>query len=239
MPNKIGNNFITDVIIRGTIYELWSLPNKVPHSTCESGCLWVKRKETSTFDNAFDEEWYPWLDSIANRDCWKISIKDGNSIKQKDGNYIINKHTTSIITLNGKDIYEINGINFDFCYNEARNKIYQLKNLMYIFGVNLKDTSKEKNRKIFYKSMPAIIDIIYVYGTVHIIPDCDENDKEYWWNQITEPWYNDYDIKDWESNKQHNGIKVDILSHDIYWNRNDRQIKLNKIKRTTNEERIT
>lgn len=234
------NQFITEILIRGFKYELWSLNDREPHSfgtmNGESGHLWVKESEPSSLNHRTDP-WIPWLDKSGNRDCWGINIKDGNSMKFKWENYRIDKHTSAYITLNNKQVYEIHGRDFDFCYNDARSKIYQLKNLSLI--INLKDISKEKGRKIFYKSMPSIIDIIFEDGGMMIKPDCTEEDKEYWWNQMIEPWQDDTTIEYWEENKYNNGIKVDILLSDIYWYRNDRQIKLNKIQRTTNENNST
>lgn len=231
------NQYITDVIIRGFEYQLWELHDREPHSVGtmngESGTLWVKQGGNGPFKEEEGEDpWIPWIDQSANRDCWEIHIIDGNSMKYKN-DYVISKHTSVIISLNGEHVYEINGRDFDFCYNIARTTIYKLKELIYTFEVNLKDSYDEKGRKIFYKGMPAIIDIIYVDGSMNIIPDCKEEDKEYWWNQMIEPWDDEYNLEDLDVCKIHNGIKVDILSDNIYWYRNDRQIKLNKIKRTT------
>lgn len=241
MSTKKENRFITDVIIRSSKYQLWELYDREPHTlgllNNESGRLWVKDFNADFFDK--DDEWIPWLDVYANRDCWGIYIDDGNSIKYQIDKYIIDKHTSAEITLNNKPIYGINGNDFDHCYNTARTKIYELKELLYRFNVNLKDTHKENGRKIFYKSMPAVIDMIYTEGSMNIKPDCNEEDEEYWWNQMIEPWDNEYSIEDLKVMKLHNGIKVDILSKDIYWCRNDRQIKLNKIKRITNNEGVT
>jgi len=239
-----GNQFITEVIIRGFVYELWELTDREPHSlgtmNGESGTLWVKQIGEGPFkDLEGEDEWIPWLDKSANRDCWEIHIMDGNSIKYKWSDYSITKHTTASISLNNNVIYEINGHNFDFCYNEARNKIYQLKELLYTFDVNLKNIEKESGRKIFYKSMPAIIDTIYIQGEMYIKADYTEVDKDTWWNEMIEPWYDNYDIENLDECKYSNGIKVDILSKDIYWNRNDRLIKLNKIQRNTNAKGIT
>jgi hypothetical protein len=233
------NQFITEVIIRGFTYELWELNDREPHSlgtmNGESGKLWVKQIGDGPFKDApGEDEWIPWLDYIANRDCWEIHIKDGNSIKYNSFEYSITKHTTAFIKLNGNDIYQVDGNDFDFCYNIARTKIYQLKELLYTFDINLKEISYESGRKIFYKGMPAVIYQIYIDGNMYIKADYSEVDKDIWWNEMIEPWYDDYSIQDLDECKSDNGIKVDILSKDIYWNRNDRQIKLNKIKRNTN-----
>jgi hypothetical protein len=240
MPTKRENQFITEVIIRGFKYELWSLDDREPHPlgkmNGESGTLWVKEAGNGPHkEQTGEDEWIPWLDAGGNRDCWGIRITDGNSMKYKYDEYRISKHTSGVISLNNKEVYEVFGYDFDYCYNDARTKIYQLKELIYTHSVNLKNTPKEKGRKIFYKSMPAIIDTIYTDGGMIIRPDCKEEDKEYWWNQMIEPWHEDHSIDYWEESKHDNGIKVDILMSDIHWYRNDRLIKLNKIKRTTNE----
>jgi len=244
MPITRGNQFITEVMIRGFPYELWQLNDRDPHSlgtmNGESGTLWVKQTGDGPFkDLEGEDEWIPWLDKSANRDSWEISIKDGNSMKYKWSDYSITKHTSGYISLNGKPVYEINCHDFDFCYNDARTKIYQLKELLYTFNVNLKDIAKESGRKIFYKGMPAIIDTMYIHGEIYLRADYTEVDKDIWWNEMIEPWYDDFSIENIDEWKHNNGIKVDILSNDIYWNRNDRQIKLNKIKRKTNAEGTT
>ncbi len=243
--NKLGedyippdNQYITEVLIRGNKYELWQLNDREPHDTGtlngESGLLWVK--ESSDYDNLFGEfeekkDWIPWLDGSGNRDCWEIHIKDGNSMKFTHTNYRIDKHTSANISINGKHVYEISGREFDWCYNKARSIIYELKGLIYVIGINLKDTNKEIGRKIYYKGLPSTIKQIYINGTMDITPDYTDIEKDTWWNEIVEPWYDDYAIEDLDLCKKRNGIVIDILSDNIHWTRNDRTVKLNKIKR--------
>lgn len=238
------NQYITDIIVRGFVYELWQLNDREPHDygimNGESGTLWVKQKGGGPHkERPGEDPWVPWLDMSANRDCWEITIKDGNSIKYKHTDYRIDKHTTVTIKLNGESVYEIFGRDFDWCYNEARSKIYQLEELMYTFEVNLKNTSEENDRNIYYKGMPAIIEIMFVNGSMRINPDYTDVDKDYWWNQITEPWHDKHNHESWELDKKNDGIIVDILSPDIHWTRNDRSVKLNKIKRNMSEEGTT
>jgi len=56
---------------------------------------------------------------------------------------------------------------------------------------------------------------------------------------MIEPWDEEPSVEYLEENKHDNGMKVDILKSNIYWHRNDRLIKLNKIKRTTDESKST
>ena len=232
------NQYITDVIIRGSKYQLWELNDREPHSlgtmNGESGTLWVKDID-ATFKE-IDDEWIPWLDMSSNRDCWGIFIKDGNSIKYKWDSYKIDKHTSVDIQLNNKTVYEINGRDFDWCYNESRSKIYKLKELIYTFNVNLKNPEKEIGRKIFYKGMPAIIDRIFTSGTMSIKADYSNIEKEFWWDQMINPWDDEDTIEDLKENKSNNGTVIDILNNNIHWSRNDRSVKLNKIKRNVNEK---
>jgi hypothetical protein len=233
------NQYITDVLIRGYKYELWQLNDREPHSYGidhgESGTLWVKQTGAGTHkEQPGEDPWVPWLESAANRDCWEITIKDGNSIKFKNTEYRIDKHTSVYILLNGQSVYEITGNDFDWCYNQSRTIIYKLKELMYKFEVNLKRT--EKDRKIYYKGMPAVVDIIFSNGSVLIKADYSDVNKEYWWDQLLEPWYGDSDIEEWNQYKNDDGIVVDVLSKDIYWTRNDRSVKLKKIKRNVSEK---
>jgi len=241
MPRE--NQHITDVIIRGYKYQLWDLVDREPHSlgtdNGESGTLWVKKNGGGPFAEQKDDPWIPWLDISGNRNCWEIHIKDGNSIKYKHVNYDISKHTSVYISLNNDPVYEVMGRDFDWCYNKSRSIIYHLEELMNTFDVNLKNSTKEKGRKIYYKGLPAIIEQVYVTGTINIKPDYSDMDKDTWWNEILEPWYDDYTHENWEVMKEDNGIVVDILSNDIHWTRNDRSVKLNKIKRTVNEKRTS
>jgi len=245
--NKLGleipprdNQYMTEVIIRGFKYELWELNDREPHDygvmNGESGRLWVRHIEDPTGTNNKKNVCIPWLDISANRDCWEILIKDGNSMKYRHTNYDISKHTAVYISLNGENVYEIMGRDFDWCYNKARSVIYELKELMDTFEVNLKKTNKEKGRKIFYKGMPAIIDIILSNGNVSIKADYVDVDRDYWWNEMIEPWDDKYSIEHLEECKDNNGIVVDVLSKDIHWTRNDRAVKLNKIKRSVSEK---
>ena len=249
--NKLGeemppreNQYITEVTIRAFKYELWQLNDREPHDigtmNGESGTLWIRQIGDGPHkEQEGEDSWIPWLDISANRDCWEITIKDGNSMKYKHTDYRIDKHTAVYIKLNGSSVYEIMGRDFDWCYNEARSKIYNLRELMYTFEVNLKNTSEEKDRKIYYKGMPSTIEIIFVNGSMTINPDYTDIDKDYWWDQIKEPWHDKHNYESIKLDKKNNGIVVDILSNDIHWTRNDRAVKLNKIKRSVNEKKGT
>lgn len=239
MLTKNENRFITTVVIRGFKYELWELPNKEPHSlgimNGESGTLWVKQID---YDFTGNNEWLPWLDKSAKRNCWGIHIKEGNSGKYKWDSYNIDSHVSVYITLDDENVYEINGRDFDYCYNEARSKIHKLEELLMTWEINLKETSKEKGRKIYYKSMPATIKQIYNSGSMFIKADYTDIDKDYWWDQMEEPWHDEHSLDHMEEDKQSDGIVVDIIDSNIYWNRNDRLSKLNKIIRKSDAEGI-
>ena len=67
-------------------------------------------------------------------------------------------------------------------------------------------------------------------------PDCEDKDLVNWWNNLSEPWFDDYHFEHLEECKGLGEVKVDMLSELIYWNRNDRKTKLNKIKRKVNKK---
>lgn len=229
-------NKITDVLIRNSKYGLWSIPDKehkLGKLNGESGSLWVRKDEDEIFDEGEKPEWIPWLDKSAKRNCWSINIMEGNSMKYKYDDPIIRKYTNAIISLDNKKVYDVSGYDFDFCYNEARNKIYHLESLLEQ-DVNLKDVSKESGRNIFYKNLPSKIKIIFNDGGMIIEPDCKVDEWDDWWDMLIMPWWDNSSLEWWEESKEDGNLKVDILSDNILWHRDDRDIKLRKIKRKIN-----
>lgn len=226
----MDNQHISDIIISDNIYELWQLNDQEPHSlgldNGESGTLWVKEKYLS--ENS-ENEWIPWLDSSSNRDCWDINISQRNTMKYKWNSNSINNSTTAIIKLNNKQVYEITMTDLDACFNEARSLIYKLNDLIYNSGVDLNNFNSIIGRKIYYKDLPGKINRVHSDGSVCIQPDCNEDELEYWWNELRPPWEDSDDY--WEELKRGGEIKDNILTTNIFWYRNDREVKLNKIKR--------
>ncbi len=223
MPEKI----IGTVIIRGERHQLIDIPGKEHNLGKMNNCpttLWIK-KEKDLFND--EVEYIPWIDKGTNRQSWNISIKQGNSIKFKYDEYYIQGFTNVVISLNNVEVYEFISYKLEYAFNQAQDKIYRLENLPIV----LDDLKKDEGREIYYKSLPCKIGSRFSDGTMMINPDCKEGELEDWWNQFTEPWYNDNMHESMEEWKDFGEVKVDILSEQIYWWRNDRETKLNKLKR--------
>lgn len=132
-----------------------------------------------------------------------------------------------MITYNNEDVYEFSSDSLEFAFNEAQNKIYKLQQLPLDFDSKTADSG----RKVYFKGLPAKIDNRFVDGSLILHPDCDDKDLVNWWNSICEPWFDDYHFEYLEECKGLGEVKVDMLSENIYWYRNDRKTKLKRIKR--------
>ena len=218
---------ICDVIIRGLKYDLWNIPSKIHGS---NNTLWVK-KEKDLFNDS--TEWIPWIDIGTNRKCWEVSIKQGNSMKFNH-NWDISGHISVSIKLNNNQVYEFGASKLEYAFNEAQNKIYKLENL----PIKLDDYSTDVGRPIYYKGLACRIANRFDEGSMIVNPDCNDEDLGWWWDNFAEPWYDNNDYEWLEETKNFGEIKVDILSEQIYWYRNDRENKLNRIKRMLNVKEI-
>lgn len=212
---------VTNVLIRGTKYQLLDIPGKehdLGKMNNQSATLWVK-KDKSLFNE--EDEYIPWIDIGTNRASWNITINQGNSISYKHNDWVIKGHTTVNIRFNNSEVYEFSTNNLDTAFSEAQNKIRQLSEL----PVEL-DNLDIKGRKIYYKGMPAIIHNRFVEGSLILSPDCDEKNIDGWWDGLVEPWFEDYNYDHLDACQEAGEIKVDILSPHIYWFRDDRTSKL-------------
>ena len=220
---------ICDILIRGNKYSLVDIPGKEHNLGKMNRCsptLWIK-KDKDIFNE--EEEYIPWIDIGTNRKCWGISIKQGNSMKYKYDAWDISGHISVNISLNNNQVYEFDANKLEFAFNEAQNKIYKLEEL----PLNLDNLTDGVGRPIYYKGLPCRIGMRFDSGDMTIHPDCKDQDLEQWWNSMKEPWYDDHDY-DWlDEWKDMGELRVNILSEQIYWHRNDRETKLNKIKRKT------
>jgi hypothetical protein len=217
---------IGQVLIRGFKYDLLDIPGKEHNKNGYKSTTWIK-KEKDLFTD--ETEYIPWLDKGTNKDCWGVVIKQGNSMKFKYNEWDIQGHTSVIITYNNEDIYEFTTDNLEYAFNESQNKIYKLKQL----PLNFDNGKSDVGRKVYYKGLPAKIATRFVDGSLILHPDCKDEDLVNWWNSLIEPWSEDYTFEYLEECKGLGEIKVDMLSEYIYWYRNDRKSKLNKIKRKT------
>ena len=217
---------ICDILIRGTKYELFDIPGQEHNLGKMNNCpstLWIK-KEKDMFNE--EEEYIPWIDIGTNRMCWGINIKQGNSMKYKYDSWDISGHIWISITLNNIQVYEFDANKLEFAFNEAQHLIYKLEEV----PLNLDKITDGVGRPIYYKGLPCKIANRFDSGDMMINPDCKKEDLEKWWDSFTEPWYDDSD-NDWLDEMEQIGeMKINILSEQIYWYRNDREVKLNKIK---------
>ena len=220
---------ICDILIRNDKYALLDIPGKEHNLGKMNNCpstLWIK-KEKDIFNE--EVEYIPWIDLGTKRKCWGISINQGNSMKYKYDSWDISGHIWVRITLNNIQVYEFDASKLEFAFNEAQHIIYKLEEV----PLNLDKITDGVGRPIYYKGLPCRISNRFDHGEMILNPDCQDKDIGWWWDSFAEPWYSDHEY-DWLDEWQDLGeIKVDILSEQIYWNRNDRETKLNRIKRKT------
>ena len=105
---------------------------------------------------------------------------------------------------------------------------------MVALPIKLDDYSADVGKPIYYKGLACRIANRFDEGSMIINPDCNDEDLDWWWDNFAEPWYDNNDYEWLEETKNFGEIKVDILSEQIYWYRNDRENKLNRIKRMLN-----
>ena len=215
---------IDKVLIRGIEYDLVNIDGKEHNLGKDNGVcstLWVKYINEST-----DIEYIPWIDIGTNRKCWGFNIQQGNSMNYKWNNCKIDGYTNVTITLNNKPVYELYVNKLEYAFNKAQNLIGELE----YHPLDLTDMEEGIGRKIFYKRLPAKITSRGV-GYVIIEPDCKSEDLKNWWKMYRDPWSeDDYEDYNYEEMQTDGNIKDDILSSNIWWWRNDRKIKINKIK---------
>lgn len=212
---------VSDVFIRGFKYDLLDIPGKKHHN---NSTLWVK-KDSDIFND--DVEYIPWVDTESCKDCWDINIKQGNYIKYELTNSKIEGFTSITISLNYVHIYTFNTNNLNDAFFDTKIIIDKLKKL----PIQLNNFSKDLGRKIFYKKLPCIIIHKSNEGKITVKPDCENNELDKWWNGIIEPWFKDVDYEKLENSKRENTLTIDILDEQIYWHRNDREIKIKDINR--------
>jgi hypothetical protein len=175
-----------------------------------------------------DDEYVPYIDENCNRINWEISIKNGNYIstfKDSEEKYI-DGFTNISLKVNNKEYYSLICNNIDEGFNKIRNIIYKLEKL----PIDYYEPYKTHGKKIYYKGLPAIIEMILENGHLIIKPDCIEKDLKTWWNNLIEPWFNEEQINEIYEGKFYNKLKVNIIDDNIHWFRNDRLSKLLKIK---------
>jgi len=211
---------VCDVIIRNNKYDLVNIPGKL---NTDKSTLWVK-KDKDLFNDEI--EYIPWTDFNTNRKCWGVSINQGNSIEMKYDDWEIKGDTTVNITLNNVKIFEFNTNSLEYAFNQAQNLIYKLQELPILLDNLLGDVGRD----IFYKGLPCKVASRTSEGEMIINPDCKDKDLDSWWDNFADPWYNDSQSEWLEEWKSFGEMKVNILSEHIYWHRNDREIKLNKLK---------
>jgi hypothetical protein len=223
----MSEKLISNIIIRGERHKLIDIPGKEHNLGKMNNCpttLWIK-KEKNLFED--EVEYIPWIDIGTNRQSWGISIQQGNTMNYKYNSYDIIGFTNVVISLNNTNVYEFYSNNLEYAFNKAQDKIYKLKEIPLV----LDDLKSDIGRKIYYKSLPCKIANRFYDGSLILNPDCNDNELENWWNNFTEPWYNENDYERIEEYKNFGEIKVDILSEKIFWWRNDRETKLNKLKK--------
>jgi hypothetical protein len=217
MPEKK----ICDVIIRGNKYPLVDIPGKINN---DKSTLWIRKDKDLFEDNI---EYIPWTDFNTNRKCWTVSIRQGNSMKYKYDEWEIKGHTAVTLSLNNTAVYEFDTNNLEFAFNKAQHLIYKLQEL----PITLDNLTEDVGRNIFYKGLPCKVSSRSIEGTMIINPDCKDEDLDDWWNSFADPWYDEHSNEWLEEWKSFGEMKVDILSEHIHWYRNDREIKLNKLKK--------
>ncbi|MFW6226182.1 MAG: hypothetical protein ACOC3V_04435 [bacterium] len=214
---------VSNVLIRGYRYDLLDIPKK--YHKDNTNTLWVK-KDKDIFND--DIEYIPWNDEVSNRKCWNINIIQGNSMGFTDTqNHIIEGYTSITISLNGIHVYELHSENLDDALFKTKSTIDKLESL----PIELDDLTKGVGRKIFYKRLPAIISNRFSNGNMLIKPDCKKEELDKWWDLFANPWYCELEWEFLEEWKQDNSVSIDMLSNDIYWFRNDREIKIKNINR--------
>jgi hypothetical protein len=217
---------IDRVLIRGTEYDLLDIPDKEHNLGKDNGVvstLWVDFKMPELTD---EHEYIPWIDIGTNRKSWGINIQQGNSINYKWNSSRIDGHTFVTITLNDKPVYDFYCNKLDYAFTKAQSLISELE----YHPLSLTDMTDGIGRKIFFKRLPAKITSRGV-GYVMIEPDCKEEDLENWWKMYRDPWSEeDYEEDHHQELKREGDIKDDILSPMIWWYRNDRKMKISKIK---------
>lgn len=215
---------ICDVLIRNWKYELLSIPNKTHMSSRGKSTLWIKNDK-----DFFDEkdDYIPWDDSFANRKSWEIIIKQGNSIQLKQDAWEINGHTNVHIFCNSVQVYEFPTYDLNSAFLQSQNIIEKLKSI----PINIDNLEEGVGRCIFYKRLPCKIVSRFINGNMIIRPDCDKKDLDDWWDNFADPWYSELQYELLEEWREDNNVTVDILSENIHWYRNDREIKINNINR--------
>lgn len=213
-----------DISIRNNVYSVYNIPSKI--NSIDGGTDWVK------FNNQLFniDEYIPCIMNTSkyNKINWEISIRLGNSLNRfnVDKQYV-EGYTSVILKLENREIYSFICNNIDQGFNKMRNIIYKLEQL----PINFYDMNKLNHRKIFYKGIPFIIVGYLSDGKLVIKLDCSKNDWDKYWDSLIQPWFTDVDIENHNECKHSNKIKVDIIDDNIHWYRDERRIKILKIKR--------
>lgn len=209
------NNVVNNILVRGKHRTVVNIPEK-EH---DNGTLWIKI-ERNLFGK--EEKYVPYTEKNINKRCWDIDIKQNNYIKDS----FVKGFSSIIIKLNKNSVYECYAKDLDYAFNKARGIIYELDELM----DKLKLTSilhfeKLKERKVYFKELPGIINGWTNNGRIHIKPDCKEEDLDNWWKSVKFPSLKNTISRDVVNHKK--SIAVDLLDKRINWDsRHDRRDKI-------------
>lgn len=139
--------------------------------------------------------------------CWSYKVYQKNYFRKDE----LVCGTFCKIYCAGEQVYELRA-GWNLMPHMIMTTICKLKELSILTPITDRNYEKDiVGRKIFFKDKPAIISrYIKRYGEIIVIPDPDEDVKDFGRSCWMESEDEYEDILD-------GGIKVDILSSDIYW----------------------
>lgn len=141
--------------------------------------------------NGKERNLVPYIDKGVHRICWEVSYKQGNRSKFKWDEFQLRSYGTCTLRANGREVYK-------FVHSDIQGAMTQVQYLVEkitCHPYNFFEPEKEDGRKIYFKSLPALVRTGYEVGEIRIEPDYSMLPKKRWW-QIYELFNRKYEIAD-------------------------------------------
>jgi len=192
-----------DLEVKGVPYDIYRIEgyNHTIGGKWGENCFWAcPSGEKPSFENL--------IEFNGDAPTWGISFERVNYIKSKWNETSVETSGDCWITRNGKKFYHISGRSMDYALAKAQHLLVQLLEEcpLYLSDRNWKEQAI--GRKIWYENQPAIITSITSGNELWIEPDGIPCFK-------APPHWDDMDYDDYAD-----GLRVGLLSPDIYWYRN-------------------
>lgn len=190
-----------DLEIKGVPYDVYRVDEYVHTIGGRQGenCYWAcPAGETPTYENL--------IEFNGDAPTWGVTFERNNYIKSKWDETSVECNGNCWITRNGKKFYHIPARYMDYGLAKAQHLLVQLLEECPLYLSERNWEEQAIGRKIWYHGQPAMIKRITSDNELWIVPDGIDEFK------APAHWGEDMDWSDYAD-----GLRVDLLSPNIYW----------------------